>query len=877
MPGIDFSKGFRNSYYDYRTKEIVVWGWDENGERSQTREPYKPYLYVETGGQESDATSIFNTPLRRITFDSPKNRKDFITRHPTGRVFGSLGPEQQFLLDQLWVYDPAELIKQPLRVAWLDIEVHSPNEFPTADLAKHPINVISVFDSLTKTLHTWGTKPVNMSKVREILQDQNVIDVGKINIEYTPLKGEHALLEAFLNWWVNNYPDVVLGWNSGAFDIPYIINRLGNLIGEDAAKQLSPVGSIFNNPNALNIFMRPYIKWSIRGMAVLDYMEVYRTFSRGDSESYKLGDVAAKELGVSKISHTAGDLVTLADTDWDLFVAYNMQDVILLFLLDDRLRFMEIARTLSSQGFTSVEGAMGKVGIISGAMSKQAYDNEQVMPTFRPLDTNRGEYDGGYVREPKRGMCSSVVSYDANSLYPNTIITLNISPETKVGVIINYPDEKNDTYTIFTPQGTTKTLTKDQFATLLERGKCAVSAANVLYSQLHKGIVPQFIDDLYKKRVGYQKELNDIIDRRALIKEDPDLEEERKALKIKEEQIDILQYTIKILLNSVYGNFANQHSMLFDLDSAGSITLTGQAAIKEAARICNDWASKKFEKELDIIAYGDTDSIYVTLEETGVVILDDKGLLTPEGIEVVGELDGIIKHGIIDWAHSKLLTTDSRYVFKQETICSAAMFLQKKRYVLLMRYKDGRPVNKLKATGVELARSSLSQPVKDLMQAVVHEMFATRDMKKAQAVFNKAPAAFRLLPIDDIAKRARLGTFDKYAAKANGLTFGKGTHFAVKAGLAHNHLTKELGIDLQYPAVRQGDKVKLVSVIKNHYGVKILAYSDKFPVELGMDVDYNEMFKKMIKAPVERFFEAIDWNLFYSKHDPVISLEDAFG
>jgi DNA polymerase elongation subunit (family B) len=176
-----------------------------------------------------------------------------------------------------------------------------------------------------------------------------------------------------------------------------------------------------------NKFGQSIDRWYIRGVSLVDYMEVYKTFARGDRESYSLGYIGQFELGETKVNIGSTNLSTLADTDWNKFVEYNIQDVRLLVKLDESLKYLGLIRNVSYKGFIPFDKSLGKVAMITGAIAHQAAKDGMVIPTFKS-DNVKADYEGGFVQEPERGLSNAVVSYDANSLYPNTIISLNVSP-----------------------------------------------------------------------------------------------------------------------------------------------------------------------------------------------------------------------------------------------------------------------------------------------------------------------------------------------------------------------------------------------------------------------------------------------------------------
>lgn len=595
--------GYRNVWYNQRTKHIHLWTWNENKERVEYREPFNPYLFVESN-TSNDAISIFETPLRKIVFTNQFDRKRYLTDSGIKRIFYNIKCEQQFLIDKfLYLSDKKEYGSLPLKISTVDVEVHSPYEFPKAEEARHPINLLTVHDSITNIYHTFGTS--DSKKTRK-------------NVIYYYCKTEADLLEKFINFWQNDYCDIVTGWNIFGFDIPYIINRITNILGPEYVNKLSPVGSLYYKEDTHQQYGKTMGRWVIHGINCVDYKEVYETFSREKRESYSLDHISKVELGEGKVQINATNLAKLSETDWDQFVDYNIQDVCLVVKLEDVLRFLKTMRLISYKGYTNIEATMGKVSVITGAVAAQALKRNRIISTFTP--DNIRDYAGGFVKEIDPGLRESIVTFDANSLYPNTLITLNISPETKIGKIISI-DETNDKIEILLVNGKIHNLTRENFYKFLEKEKIAISKAKILFTQSRKGIIPEYIDALYEERVKIKKEMFEV--ERSLVhcKEGSD---KYKQNKLHKEQLDLLQFTIKILLNSTYGVFANRFSPLADIDLASSITLTGQSVIKQSSDIVDKYLKEKYNiaTTSPITFYNDTDSVV-----SDTLIRTDKGII----------------------------------------------------------------------------------------------------------------------------------------------------------------------------------------------------------------------------------------------------------
>jgi DNA polymerase elongation subunit (family B) len=850
---------YRFACYKPFDETVFLRTWSEDGARIDTEIPFRPYLYIEKDNA-TDATSIFKTSLSKKTFKNSLERKRYVDTTTNQRLFHNLAPEQQFLIEMYKdLNNDPNFSKFPLKIFLLDIEVDTTldSSFPTPEKASVPINLITVYDTLTKTTHTWGLKHPYTSK-----------DVNSI---YHRCKDEQDLILQFVDFWKSDYPDIASGWNSGGFDIPYIINRFIKIFGEDFVQQLSPVRTLRSRKIFTDMGKEATI-WNISGISLIDYMDLYKTFSPGERESFSLNYISELELGEGKIAYNAMSLGELAHTDWNTFVDYNIQDVHLLVKLEEKLKFLEIARMLAYKGCTNFEAALGKVAIVTGAVSIQAAKQGYVIPTF-PNKQERESYEGGFVREPEKGIQKAIVSFDVNSLYPNTIITLNISPETKIGKIVSgdLALEDSSELTIRLINGKLHTLTRENFKKFLEHEKIALSKAGILYSQKSKGVIPNLIDEIYNERVKTKQELTKL--KKSKVKD--------KGTVLKMTYYDTLQYTLKILLNSIYGTFANKHSSLMDIDSATSITMTGQNVAKAGGNILDDFVKSKYKIEKSITKYGDTDSVYISiypiLQKLNIPLINEEGKINNKVHEIVNELDKHVNSEILNWARRELFSLDPRYVFKREVIADVGIFLQKKRYILHVLDEEEISVDKFKYTGIELVRSTTPKKVKKFIESVIQTALLTENHKTTNQVYQKSYEEFKRLDMNDVALRTSINNLEKYTEGASLYKFQTSTPSHVKGAIAYNILIKELKLQDKLEPIQTGQKVKKLYCTKNKYGLDAITYSTILPTEFGLNPDWDRMFEKLIAQPIERLYEAIGWSLPNIGKEIQTDLFDMFG
>ena len=837
---------YRNIVYNKQRNSVILLTWDDDGNRITRETSYEPYLYLESR-KETPFISIFDTHLKKKSFPTASARHRFLNDLSTTRVFENIRWDQQYLIDTFQtVCKDDDFSKHPLKTWFIDIETYSPDDFPVPDKANDQINVITVYDTITKKFITWGTKPL-----------EKPID----NCEYKFYETEEAMLQSFLHRISIDPPDILSGWNSEFFDIPYIINRIARLFDEDTCHRLSPVGTIY--PRTLRTqFGREAVRWFIDGISCIDYLDVYKKFSVGLRESYKLDAIAETELGENKVDYGNMNLAQLADDDWQTFVEYNVQDVNLLVRMEDKLRYIELLRMLAYTGLTPFESAMGTLPVITGAAVLAAREKGLILPTFVRRD-DTGQYEGAYVSTPQKGFQRDIISFDANSLYPNTMITLNLSPETKVGKIISQDDE---TISIQHVTGKVLKLTHKKFYDFITKEKIAITKAKFLFSQKKKGIMPEIVDRIYQSRVEIKKDLRKLkLKINTLDKSDPGYDE----IKAKIGRLDIKQFTLKILINTVYGYFGNKYAPLGDPDIARSITLTGQSVIKQSNKILKEYINNNFDTHEDYtpVIYNDTDSSYITIEKAidsvnGEFSIDNK--ITDTAKDESIKIEEYLNTEITKWAKQVLNSKDPRFVFKREVMCDAGIFLSKKRYVLHVLDDEDIPCNKFKYTGVEVVRTTMPKGIKPAVKNIIETMIMSKNFNKTNDAFVEVYDTFKNLPIDDISFVMGIRDYEKYADRCNDFSFVKHMPIHTKAAYTYNTLLDRYNLSKTYEKISSGDKVRYYyAKLPNKYNISTLAYKYYMPDEFLSDfpVDIEKMFEKIVFSVIERFYDAVNWSL----------------
>ncbi len=843
---------YRNCVYNNRERCVHLFTWDADGNRVKFDLDFNPYIFLEH--KDGEYESIFKTKLKKKEFNTQFDRNKFLKESKLKRVFENLPAAQQFLIDNYWQSNTDDdFSKFPLKVMFIDIETFSnKGKFPDIQNPEDVINLITCYDVLQDRYVTFGLRPFDTSHIKDK------------KVKYFHCKSEEILLKTFIKFWEMDYPDVVSGWNSSGFDMPYIVNRIAVVLDEEWQKRLSPIGRIYEKVKKVVKFGEPPIQIVIEGVSSVDYMVMYQKFKLDKQESYRLDYIAEVELNEQKLEYE-GQLWELAVNDWKTFVDYNIKDVELLVKLDNKLRYMKTLRFLANIGLTNIEKAIDTLPIMNGAIAVQARKRNQHIPTFVRVK-KEGKNPGAYVRVPKIGFSENIVSFDANSLYPSVMISLNLSPETKIG---SY-EEIDDVVKINHINGNVYQLSKEKFERYLKEDQVCITNAGFLFSQKQKGIVPEYLDWLYAERKKMQKLFKEC---KSKLENDNTLSElQRSELLADQNRYDSVQYAYKINLNSLYGYMGNAYAPMGDDDIASSVTLTGQAVIKKSAdlfieSILNKYPDIKTDVLEDSIIYGDTDSLYVSLKclaSKGIHLMDGDSV-SSEFYECCDYIEDYINSKTKEWARNELKSKDPRFVFKRETICDSGIFLKKKYYVLHMVDDEGFKTDKFKYKGVSVVKTTMPKKLKPYLKEIIETMVIKKNKNLSDNLFKQAYETFKTLPIEVISRLSGINTFDKYADNCDGIQkVASGMQEHMRSAHYHNELIKELKLEGKYPKLKQGDKIRYVSVkLPNKFNIDVVAYGSKYPDEFGQifKIDYEKMFDNLMYRNIEFFYKAVGWIL----------------
>lgn len=444
-----------------------------DGKRITQKIKYKPTLYVPSKKQDTEYKNIFGEPVEPIEFANISEARDFFKQYDEVSGFTIYG-SNLFAYACLNENYGTAFDVETVKTAYLDIEVNSEEGFPEPLRADAPVTVITVGVHGRYFVFGMGDYTAPDNKVR-----------------YLNFATEKQLLIAFLKFWRQIDIDIVSGWNVKGFDIPYLYNRIGKVVGEKEAKMLSPVDLI--SERRYTQFNKEQVDYDLVGLAVLDYLDLYKKFTYSQQESYRLDHIAFVELGERKLDYHELGFETLNEFykgDYQNYVAYNIRDVALVERLEDKMRLIEQAMVIAYDAKVNYNDVFTQVRMWDVLIHNYLMERNVVIPP-KNFNSKDSQYAGAYVKDPQVALHNWVMSFDLNSLYPHLIMQYNISPETFVEG--EYVDVNID-----------KVIAGSQVPA---HNDLCVSANGYMYRKDIQGFLPEMMQRMYDERVGYKKKM----------------------------------------------------------------------------------------------------------------------------------------------------------------------------------------------------------------------------------------------------------------------------------------------------------------------------------------------------------------------------------
>jgi DNA polymerase elongation subunit (family B) len=815
--------------------KIYVRGY-EKGKPYKRKLDFQPTLYV-TSNKPSKWKTLEGIFVDEVKPGTIRDTRDFVKRYDEVQgfaVYGNTNYAYQYISDN---YDTVNWDMEQIKVFTIDIETATENGFPDIRLANEEVLLITIKDLQSKRIITFGSKPFVHNRD---------------DVVYITCRDEQHLLKEFMMFWQDNYPDIITGWNTDFFDVPYLIRRIDRELGESFSNKISPWGLI--NERKTFIKGNEELHYDIIGISQLDYLELYKKYTYTKQESYKLDYIAEQELGDRKKENPGDDFKDFYTNYWQQFVEYNIHDVELVDKLEDKMRLLELHLTMAYNAKINPEDVYSQVRMWDTIIYNHLRAKNIVIPA-KSVSGKDAQFEGAFVKDPLIGMHKWMVSFDLNSLYPHLIMQYNISPETltseKFSVTVD------------------KLLNKEVDTEYLKRRDLALTANGWTYRKDVKGFMPELMEQMYVNRSKFKKQM-------LRVQQEYEKDKSQKHLLKDISRLNNLQMAMKIALNSAYGAMGNQYFRYFDIRMAEGITTSGQLSIRWMANKLNAFMNKTLKTDnKDYVVAIDTDSIYLTLEE--LVERTCEGKTTEQKIKFMDKICEDVFQPFIDTGYQELADYMNAYSqkmqMKREVLADKAIWTAKKRYVINVHNSEGVQYEKpkIKVMGLEMVKSSTPAVIRDKLKDSL-QVILSGDEKKLHSYVTEFKNEFVKLPIEDIAFPRGVNGIKQYAGSP---IYAKGTPIHVRGSLLYNHYTKKLGLDRKYQAIRDGDKIKFVYVqTPNPLQEDVIAFPQQLPKEFGLEpyIDYDKQFEKVFLDALQIVIEPLGW-----KTQEESSLEDFFG
>jgi DNA polymerase elongation subunit (family B) len=869
-----------DAWFDRDNDVIKIVERNKKGEREFRDIPVKHTFYVKD--PRGKYQSIYGDQLTKIVCKNTKElRKEQAINSGKELYESDINPIFVTLSEHYLNQDPPKL-----NVAFFDIEVDFDPErgYASPDDAFMPITAIAVYLQWLETMVCMAVPPkgLKMADAKEMVKD----------FPNTYLfETEAELLDMFLD--LIKDADVLSGWNSEGFDVPYTTNRVIKSLSKEDTRRFCLFDQ-FPKRREYEKFGRNSVTYDYIGRVHLDYLELYRKYTYEERHTYRLDAIAEYELGQRKTQYE-GTLDQLYNNDFRTFVEYNINDCKLLDDLDKKLKFMDLANTLAHENTVLLQTTMGAVAVTEQAIINEAHRRGMQVPNrIKMSEREDTAAAGAYVAYPKEGLQDWVGSLDINSLYPSAIRALNMGPETIVGQLrqtmteefIEMQMAKNKSFaaawegkfgtneyeavmnqeigtdiTIDWENGDTDVLSAAEVYRLIFESNqpWMLSANGTIFSHENEGVIPGLLKRWYSERKEMQAKLKDAI---------------KAGNKVEEEYWDKRQLVKKINLNSLYGAILNSGCRFFDKRIGQSTTLVGRQIAKHMASKVNEIITGEYNHVGKAVIYGDTDSCYFSAYNTLKKDIDS-GIIpwTKETViqlydQIGEEVNNTFQQFMLDAFH---VPKSRGEVIKagREIVGSKSLFITKKRYAVLYYDKEGKrsdvdgKAGKIKAMGLDLKRSDTPEFIQNFLSDVLEMVLMGKPEQEVLDAISEFRIKFKARPGWEKGSPKRANNITEYGAKEkkSGKTNMPGH---VRASINWNTL-KRMYDDKYSMAITDGAKVIVCKLKPNPLGFTSVAY----PVDelrlpqwfKDLPFDHAEMEATIIDKKLENLIGVLKWDI----------------
>ena len=802
-----------------------------------------------------------------------------------------------------------------LHTCFFDIEVDFDPEkgfSPTTD-PFNPVTAISMYLDWQDTLITLCIAPKHMS-------EETAWDITKKYGNTLLFKNEKEMFDTFFE--LIEDADVMTGWNSEGYDIPYMVNRVTRIMSKDDTRKFCLMGQL-PKPRTYERFGKEEQTYDLVGRIHMDYLQLYKKYNYESRHSYKLDAIGEMEVGENKTQYE-GTLDQLYNKDWEKFLEYNRQDTMLLVKIHNKLKFLELANQLAHENTVLLPTVMGSVAMIEMAIFNEAHERGLVVPDKKRRKENAEDEQqaaGAYVATPKRGMHEYVGAVDINSLYPSVIRAINMAGETIVGQVRQtltdqYMTDKGQRlasekkrhkegddavtgsilweglfgaleYTAIMNQERGTMLTLDYEDGRSEEMSAAeiwklifdshkpwmLSANGTIFTYEKEGVVPGLLSRWYSDRKEMQKKLKE-----ATTQADREYWDKRQLVR-------------KILLNSAYGALLNEHCRFYDKRIGQSVTLCGRQIVRHMMSQINECVTGEYNHEGDAIVYGDTDSCYFSAYPILYSQIENGELKWDKDL-CISLYDNIAEQANESFPsfmeQSFHAPRKNGEIIKagRELIGDRSIFITKKRYAINIFDKEGKrkdvngKMGDIKAMGLDLKRADTPKYVQEFLMSVLEMVLAG---KQKDEVVQKIKEFKRVLSAQDSWTKGSPKSVNKLTMygelEANSKTGRANMPGHVRGSLNYNYL-RRVNSDNYSMKIVDGMKVIVCKLKSNPLGFTSIAYpTDELRLPqwfCELPFDDEAMEQTLVDEKIDNLLGVLNWKLRDST-DTKSTFDDLFS
>ena len=879
-----------------RDQDVIRVVERKDGKRHFTEYPVKyTFFYKDARGKYK---SIYGDPLSRIVARNTKQFRKELAINQNKELFESdVNPIFQCLSEQYLNVDAPKL-----NVCFFDIETDFDPERGFADPSDPfmPITAITVHLQWLDSLVTFALPPKGLT------MEQAKKEVEEFPNTYLYEK-EGDMLEAFLD--VIQDADILTGWNSEGYDIPYTVNRVSRVLSKDDTRRFC-LWKQLPKKREYEKYGKSAETYDLVGRVHLDSLELYRKYTYEERHTYRLDAIGEIEVGENKIPYE-GTLDQLYNNDFRKFIEYNIQDTALLDKLDKKLRFIDLSNELAHANTVLLQTTMGAVAVTEQAIVNEAHRRGMQVPNRPHRDEENTQAAGAYVAFPKKGLHKWIASMDLNSLYPSVIRALNMDPATIVGQIRpeisdarvqedmglkkksfagswegrfsteEYEavmEQKRDVaLTLDFENGQTEVMSGAEVYKLIfdSNNPWMLSANGTIFTTEHEGVIPGLLKRWYSER----KELQ------AMLKKAKDADNKTEI-----EYWDKRQLVKKINLNSLYGAILNPGCRFFDKRIGQSTTLSGRTIVKHMSAEANKVITGTYDHTGEAVIYGDTDSVYFSAYPTLKESIDkgDIPWSTENAIKLYDQVSEAVDSTFTDFMLDAFHCPKSRadvIAAGREIVAKSGLYITKKRYAALVIDNEGFRTDvegkpgKVKAMGLDLRRSDTPVFMQEFLSELLLMVLTDAEERKVLDRITEFRKEFKLRPGFEkgAPKRAnKIGHYQRLEEKQ-----GKANMPGhVRASINWNTL-KRMNGDKYSQEIVDGMKVIVCKLKQNPLGYTSVAYpTDELRIpdwfkELPFDGDAME--STIIDNKLDNLIGVLNYDLEDTKQNNTFNSLFDFG